>query len=256
MNCPGCGATVPDGANWCSLCFMATADMKPEQDTVVDFQRSPTPRPDAPRPDDVQVTATAAGESGPGPGPVPVPTSARLAEELAEEWVVLGGIGDHQLVACGDKRAWRCGACGQVEPLDTSTCSVCGTLLFSAEQHRAKDVRAEPATATWWSALPGGGLWYIGLRMHGVAAASFVLLCFVAAASFPAQGVALAGRVLFFVGGIGLWVAAMRDARVAATTGDLRSMVFYGRRFFWVAGAMIGLLVVVGVAAVLAGVMS
>lgn len=234
MRCGTCGAMLPEGAAWCGLCFTRVDTTTP----VGGGGDVPVPSPHA----EVAATATSAHAGTDG--------------DVAADWFVMGAIGDHQLIGAGGDRAWRCGVCGHSDWLDVVSCPVCDTSLFSSEETRAVDLEAEPGKALRWSILPGGGLWYVGLRAQGVTLGALVGLCIAAAAIFPRQGGTLLGLVAFSVCALALWAIGARDAREVAVTGASANMFLHGRRLFWVALGIIGLLLATGVLALVAGAMN
>lgn len=235
MTCAVCGAALPEGAAWCSLCF-----------TRVDRSALLSEAAAIPEaPPHAEVAATAA----------PARTTAGTGES-GGDWFVMSAIGDHQLIASGHDRAWRCGVCGHSDWLDVVSCPVCGTSLFSSEETPDVDLKAEPGKALRWSVVPGGGLWYVGLEVQGATLGALVLLCTAASFMFPRRGGTVVGLVVFAVCAGVLWVIGARDAHEVAVTGVPSSMFLHGRRLFWVALGIIGLLLATGVLGLVAGAMS
>lgn len=115
---------------------------------------------------------------------------------------------------------------------------------------------SRPETALRWSLVPGGGLWYVGLKAQAVTLAALVGLCVGSAFIFPRSGLGLAGLAAFVLCAAALWAVGARDAREVALTGLPSSMFLRDRRLFWVALAVLGLLLATGVLGLVAGAMS
>jgi uncharacterized OB-fold protein len=244
VTCASCGAVLAEGAEWCSLCFARVeaieAPAYATQTGMTDAEAAAT------------IVTPETSEAG---GDVDAHNGADAGGE-DREWYVVGEIGDHQLIASGETKAWRCGVCGHSEWLEVTRCPVCETSLFSAEEVAAIDLKADPAKAVRWSVIPGGGLWYVGLKMQGVTLATLVALCAGAVFMFPMRGSTFVGVAIFAVTAVLLWAVGGRDAREVAITGRADSMLLYGRRLFWVALAILGLLLATGVLALVAGAVS
>lgn len=245
IKCPSCGASVPEGAKWCSLCFTPLEKPAPASSATEAGRQGEATQGSAGCLAEFETAATAA------PGAV-----AEAVEESTGDWYITGALGDHQLISRGRERAWRCGVCGTSEWLDIVVCPVCGTSLFSSEEMREADLTADPKKALRWSLVPGGGLWYVGLRVQAVTLGALVGLCVGSAFIFPRSGLGLAGLAAFVLCAAALWVVGARDAREVALTGLPSSMFLQGRRLFWVALVVLGLLLATGVLGLVAGAMS
>ncbi len=93
--CPSCGAACTDSAEWCTLCY---ADLRPKQ--VVEPAIEPAP---------VASPAHVDPPVEPAVDEAPVFTAAAAATAVARE------------------PKWPCSGCGELMPLEESTCTVCGT---------------------------------------------------------------------------------------------------------------------------------
>lgn len=245
IKCASCGASVPESAEWCSLCFTPLGKGEVPSSAPEAAMQVEVLQEHAENLAHLETAATAV------PGVV-----AEAVENTTGDWYVTGDLGDHQLISRGGERAWRCGVCGTSEWLDVVVCTVCGTSLFSSEEMREADLTADPKTALRWSLVPGGGLWYVGLKAQAVTLGALVGLCVGSAFIFPRSGLGLAGLAAFVLCAAALWAVGARDAREVALTGLPSSMFLRDRRLFWVALAVLGLLLATGVLGLVAGAMS
>ncbi|MBT8212234.1 MAG: hypothetical protein KJN71_03710 [Acidimicrobiia bacterium] len=109
---------------------------------------------------------------------------------------------------------WICRVCGSTNPIETSVCTKCAHEIydsFSEPRHR-------PDPPPWWSlAIPGGGLFSVGMPLAGAAVIGLVAL----AAGFGVLFIT-GGRPigwLFITAAVVLWVVAARDS-LAVSGGD------------------------------------
>ncbi|HET7530161.1 MAG TPA: hypothetical protein VFJ98_04295 [Mycobacteriales bacterium] len=153
--CPACGASVVDGAPWCTLCY---ADL-----------RTPAPQPAAP--------------------PVPEPTAAAVLPQPAPAAATAAAPGtaldllDRPLDAPVETSAdaprgpvgWPCSSCGSTVPLDDDRCPQCFTPFMSgADPVPAIDIpllgtirplAASKSSRAW---LMVGGALVLSLLLTGV----------------------------------------------------------------------------------------
>ncbi len=141
MQCPQCGTHNPEGSEWCSLC-------------LVRFDRL------------VEETT-------------PPEAKGQVAEEaLASAAAIrasVAGKGDVEVAAgplrkAGDVVEWVCPRCERANPLDLTSCGLCGTSFYEAfgpaEQEAPARLRSAPVAAGL-SVLPGAGHFYLGRPAEG-----------------------------------------------------------------------------------------
>jgi hypothetical protein len=103
--CPSCGAAVPDGAPWCSLCF---ADLRPAQPVVASHR--PVATVATPAPPVPQSVAEPAVIRPNRPGRVPL---------------------DDPIAPPAQEPTWPCQACGDRSPISSDTCVHCGSAFLA-----------------------------------------------------------------------------------------------------------------------------
>lgn len=142
MQCPQCGTHNPEGSEWCSLC-------------LVRFDR-------------LVEEAT--------PSEARVHVAERALPSAAAVGAGLEGKGDVEVVAgplrkAGDVVEWVCPRCERANPLDLTSCGLCGTSFYEAfgpqEQETPTTSRSAPVAAGL-SVLPGAGHFYLGRPAEGV----------------------------------------------------------------------------------------
>jgi hypothetical protein len=134
--CPACGASVLDGAPWCTLCY---ADLRAPAAT-------PAPEPAA--------QAPVAQQPAPGPAPLTSPAPAALPGTGVD---LLDPALDAPVAAATHTAfgpaTWPCTACGAAVELEHDACPVCTTpFLAGADPAAAVDIplvgSLRPLTAT------------------------------------------------------------------------------------------------------------
>lgn len=198
--------------------------------------------------------AVPAGETTAQGMPSALPATGASRYAVAYETGALAG--EHRMVhLTSGERGWVCRMCDSSQPLTVATCPACGTSLFSSVAEKPSVPKGDAAKALLWSIIPGGGQWYLGLRLQAVARASLVALTFMATISFPGQGGLGALRLAMGITSALLWGVSALDARSVAVSGP-RSALLDDRRLMWVSMGVIGLLAAAVVLAFLMGSMS
>jgi ribosomal protein L37E len=123
VRCRACGAAVPAGADWCSLCF---ADL----------------REPAPVREPVSVAAESVAEAAlPAPLPAAPPRPAanlldvaprHAAEPDDSDETAAGAVGADAAGPAANQATWPCQRCGEQVPMALDTCSACGAGFLSA----------------------------------------------------------------------------------------------------------------------------
>lgn len=144
MRCPACGARNPGSAQWCGQCF-ASLEQGPA---------ASTPQPAA-APEQREATSSTPSPQAPGRPQAGEGQVASLFRRTAE------GID------------WRCEVCDTWNPIERTTCSVCGAAFsrtVAAPEERRPLVDVPPAVPVLATAvLPGAGHVLLGAVTSGVA---------------------------------------------------------------------------------------
>ena len=149
---------------------------------------------------------------------------------------------------------WTCPTCETVTPIETTTCSVCGTTLSQMVHPPPKRPERDPNTAALVSLFyPGAGHAYLGLWgeaiARGVVSTWAVAVALIAAfASGQSSGRLI--TIMFGLIAFGLWGIAAHDAYRAARH-DERQVILRGRGFLFLVLGMLGLLLLVVVGSAL-----
>lgn len=144
MRCPRCGARNPGSAQWCGQCFASL---------------EPGPAASAP------AAPTEPEQAEPTP-PVPSPHAPAQPQPGS-------GQGAPHFRQSGDGIDWRCEVCDTWNPIERTSCTVCGaafsrTVAEPAERGPLVDVPpAVPVLAT--AVLPGAGHVLLGSVTSGIA---------------------------------------------------------------------------------------
>lgn len=217
MRCPRCRARNPDRAEWCSQCYAPLTGDEPSAAV-------PAAPPVAPT--DPAVDARTADRSGaPGPPAASSGPSFRRGDEGLE---------------------WRCDACGEWNPFECPTCSVCGRAFDPTEGPETVSAPARPEAAVVGAsvAVPGAGHALLGRPISGVA--RFVTwLLWLAGGLWLLRGAATSGgsplpAVPLLLGAGVIWITAPVDA-LLLHRGDPRELLT-PRVFLWLVVGVIGFL--------------
>ena len=221
MNCPSCGASNTDTAEWCGQCLVRFG-----QPIVGLGVGGPAP------------------PAGPtlghgGDGLTPVPARPPMLERTVPIRLVPSTGGRIRRV--GSRLEWSCKICDSINPIEAPTCRSCGSALLDLFRPPAgpRPLR-DPSTAVALSVLPGLGSIYAGAPGDGAAR----LLLWV---WWLATSVLLWGRLWlvsgpFVVATLALWVLSAVDARRLALGG--RALL--GRTALGIAAAVLCLILVAG----------
>lgn len=213
VRCPACGGLNAADAPWCGQClkrFDAPA---------------PPPPPVAPVPD-AQVTGVPTPPASP-------PTGIKPGVEHGSFRSTTAGI------------LWRCSACETENPLEETSCRVCGKAFAEAVKPPPKPrVERDPGTVAMVSLFfPGAGHAYLGMWPQAIARgvvslwAGLMTLFFAVGGNGGSLGVAaLFGLVTF-----ALWVVAAHDAFREASD-EPRQVLLHGRRFTYLVLGLLMLL--------------
>lgn len=219
--CPSCGATNPPGAAWCGQCFTR-------------FEPAAAPAPTA-----APAPPRHPHASPPSTAPARAPGTAGAAAGDRRLRVVDGGV------------EWTCATCGEANPIDTFSCTVCGAGMA--------DAFAPPSAPVDWDRarrrellVPGSGLVLAGAGGLGAARAVLVGLWLLGAllllASGGAEALPIAAPLL--VGVTALYATGVRDVD-ALRAG--REPLWAGRRLLWLVIAVTLLPLLIGVVLALGG---
>ncbi|MDX1657547.1 MAG: hypothetical protein R3343_01890 [Nitriliruptorales bacterium] len=234
MRCPTCNARNTDSAEWCSQCF---APLKTE--------------PEPPPPADEQVaTATQS------PSQLEPATSTEQAGDAAAAPDVSSGpllAGEGRFRHTDEGLDWRCQTCDTWNPIEVTTCTVCGK-AFGQDLADEPDVNQDVSETTALvasAAAPGLGHILLGRSASGLARSATWLLWLVgglwllfearSAGSSPVPALPL------LAGALVIWVASPVDA-VLLRRGEDRELLS-PRVFLWLVVGVIAALLVTFLAA-------
>lgn len=207
LRCPSCGARNAPGAAWCGQCLQ---------------------RFDAP------------------PPPPPPPGATRTAAPPAAPAEVKAGVERGSFRSTEQGILWRCSACETENPLDSPSCSVCGTSFADALRPPAPPrPERDPGTVAMVSLFfPGAGHAYLGMWSQAIARGAVSLWVALTALFFATAGKngSTPLAALYALAAFALWVVAAHDAYREATHAQ-RQVLLQGRRFtYLVLGLMMLLL--------------
>lgn len=213
MKCPGCGARNAEAAAWCSQCYAPFGT----DDHTDHREQAPV--------------------AAPSPSAEVVPR-ARPATLVA---------GDARFRRSEEGVDWCCVACDAWNPLERSTCAVCGTSLSAAlqEDEPPDPERVSLAAIVVASVLlPGSGHFLLGRQAAGIgrlilyvvwAAGGLALL----SAAAGADGSVLPALPLL-TGAFVLLATSVLDA-MALRRGDVTTEILSVRALLWLTVGVIGL---------------
>lgn len=203
MNCPSCGATNPDTAQWCGQCLHRFG------------------QPSAPPPVNAPAVAS--------PGTAPTePSQATLS-------------GDGAFRRTGDDIEWACSACGQFNSIDVLHCSVCGTGFADQFETPAAEVPRNWSQAFALSAVaPGAGHLAIGRYGSGTARLVLFLTWILGAILLVGGGRrALIAVIPLLLGAVAVYAVTLADIR-RLERGEAELLV--GRNLLYLVLGVLGLL--------------
>ena len=210
MQCPACGATNPDSAQWCGQCLQRFGQ-----------QAAPTR---APAPSSADPAPFASATQTP-----PAPSTAPSSEGFRRD---------------GGNLQWECPSCGQFNDIDDLHCVICGTAF--TERFRAAP---EPEPPRNWSAAlamsavaPGAGHMSVGRYGSGLARLTLFLIWMAGALMLGiggGRGAMLAVAPLF-LGAIAVWAGTLVDVQ---RLSQAQEELLVGRRLLYL---VIGVLVLLG----------
>lgn len=102
---------------------------------------------------------------------------------------------------------WICQVCGASNPIEASVCSKCAHEIYDS----FSGPRSRPEPPPLWSlAIPGGGLFSVGMPLAGASVVGLVALSTAFGVLFVTGGRPIGW--MFLVTAVALWVIAVRDA--------------------------------------------
>lgn len=140
---------------------------------------------------------------------------------------------------------WTCKACDSQNPMETSSCTVCGTpLAHTLRPPEAERPARDPNTTALISLIyPGAGHGYLGLWPQAIA--RIVLQTWVVAAALigAISGSLILGLV-FGTASFALWLIAAHDSYREASAQPSLALL-KGRAFLWIVLALLSILFLV-----------
>lgn len=227
MRCADCGALNADTAAWCSQCYRSFTEPpsdEPPSEVVTEGRELW-----------IEVAAVEAE----------TPPAERLVAPAGDEDP---DPGDRRLRRSDEGVDWRCGSCETWNPIERSTCAVCGAALAdSFGGSSGEDLRTDvdPAKVVIASVLlPGAGHVLLGrsgtgfgrMLLYVVWAVGGVLLL---QAASDSDGSVLPALPLL-TGALVLLATSVLDA-VALRRGDTRTELLSARSLLWLTVSVIGL---------------
>ena len=216
MRCPGCGATNPDSAAWCSLCLKVFTGSSPG---------SPAPP---------------AGSPAPPPGPASPPVGSPARQPAGRP--LSPGV---RVSGRGRDATWTCPDCGTANPIDQTGCPTCGASLYrllgSSEPGGESRPPRNHRVAAVLSVVPGLGHLYLGLG--GQAAMRLLLAVWWAGTALaidPAVGVFRPLRLIYVLALVALVAVSARDAQREAKAPGSRPLLDR-RAVVWACGGLVAL---------------
>lgn len=243
--CPTCGARNGPDAAWCTQCW-----------TPLGAEEAPSPAPPPPPPTGLDGEADGAPD-GLLPLPPPAPRSPALEDDGSARQLRAGGGRFRETV---EGLEWVCATCGEWNPIERITCSVCGA-AFGRSLGAEEPPRPEVAPALLVGAsllLPGAGHWLLGLRGAAVLRALLGVVWGAGGLALLLQargtGQSLLPAVPLLLGWAVVAAGTANDAVVEG--GGEGSIVLSGRTLLWLTLAVVGgtfVAVVVGVLSAVGG---
>lgn len=231
MKCPACGARNAEDATWCTQCFTAfpgASPAPPAAEPVVAEPAAPPP-PVAP-------------EAGPpvgGADPVEAPAAHRPVGK------------DGRFRRSGEGIDWSCARCESWNPIEISTCAVCGasfsrSLQEDVEPEEPPRRLSESEAILSSIALPGLAHLMMRRTLTGLTRAGMYVMWLLGGLVL-ARGAAenqqsLLPSLPLLLGALVLLGATAVDALSLARGGD--DVILTPRVFLWLIVAVIGLLIV------------
>lgn len=215
MRCPACGALNVDTAEWCSQCYatLQGADAG-EGDGGLEEASTAASTPAEPAPE-----ARPAGQA-------PSDSRFRRSEEGVD---------------------WCCAACDAWNPLERSTCTVCGTSLTESLQD---DVAPAPERVSLGAVvaasvlLPGAGHVLLGRSAAGIGRLILYLVWASGGLALLSAAAGADGSMLpalpLLTGAFVLLATSVLDA-VALQRGDVTTEILSVRALLWLTVGVIGL---------------
>lgn len=242
MRCPSCNATNPDTATFCGQCYEKFSAPEPEPGALptreVDPSASVDPAPLAtPVPDWLVLSDSA-----------DLPLAQPADDTAGEERDAPAGSGS---AVIGRFRAedgslgWTCGVCGEANPLEEFTCSVCGSRMDAEEPDEGPKVAWETARRIEMLA-PGIGHIQAGVTGMGIARTGMVVFWAIGALALSGGGASgLVTAVPFLLGIAAVWITGPGDLEAARMGRPPR---LDARKFMYlVIGVLVGVIVLGGI---------
>lgn len=223
MRCPTCQARNTDTADWCSQCY---APLKTE--------------PEPPPPD-----------REPAEGVHPPPAAGATAGAGTEATTLAGG---GRFRRTDDGLDWRCDVCDGWNPIEITTCTVCGAPFAEALAPTSGGPQREVSESTVTvssAAVPGLGHILLGRTVTGWSRLVTWALWFIGGLWLLLEAQSVGGSVLpaipLLLGTVVIWVASPIDA-LAAHRGSTDELL-RPRVFLWLVVAVTGTLMLAFLAA-------
>jgi hypothetical protein len=260
MRCDHCGATNPDAADWCNLCFADLSAARSDGPAAGHAGRREVE--DGPH----ERTAGPLPGLGDGPGAVTAAAAStpRSDEARPEDDVVPGRTRlepDEEEPREGFRRGddgleWQCPVCGAWAGMDVAACPGCGTPFRARLVADDPSVRPTPPPPTGRTVLLNAllpGLGHLVAGWPGSGLARLVLYC-----TWLIGGVGLlsaGGTMVAFpllLGAFLLWLTAVHDGWQLGHAGP---QILSGRMLLWlvVGVTVVAIMGVAGAAAVRTG---
>lgn len=217
MRCDACGGLNPADADWCGQClrrFSAPPPPPPRASDAVEPERAP-----------LHVVTQ---EDAPGAPPSHAVGTERGAFKVTQQGVT-----------------WTCKACDSENPMESSSCAVCGTALAHTLRppEPERPARDPNMTAMISLLMPGAGHGYLGLWPQAIA--RMVLQAWVlAAALIGAISGSLFLGIIFGIASFALWLTSAHDSFREAS-GQPSLVLLKGRAFLWIVLGLLSILMIV-----------
>ena len=143
--CPDCDALVSPDAEWCGQCFRSLKETPQE-------------------PEPVAVAMPTMTDPLPAVPPMPVAATDGAEADLRD--------GEQPAIpeAPGKAPTWPCPACGNANPIELDTCTLCGTSFAALMRQDEAPPEVDPKDALGWSLIyPGLGHRKLGRGLDGLA---------------------------------------------------------------------------------------
>lgn len=226
MRCPACGARNPESAEWCTQCF-APLRTEPEP-ALPETLRPDTSQPGTPRPE-----ASSAAPHGP-----PSPSGPSVEEPV--------DTADGRFRRTDEGLDWRCQVCGEWNPIERSTCHICGAGFGRGLEEPDDGLRdvSESTVLVASAAVPGLGHILMGRPTTGAARLATWLLWLVGGLWLMFEARGAGGSVVpslpLLLGAVVIWVLSPVDAVLALRGSDQE--LLRPRVFLWLVVGVIALL--------------